>query len=246
MDDRRLPRLICLPYAGGGHHVFQPWAKALESRVALVRPVLPGRGSRIHQEPLSSVDALVAWLRRELQNDCVGNFAIWGHSMGALLGYEICRSLAADGGPSPSHLFVSGRLPPHRPRRRDRYHLASDAELIARLTELGGTPPEILADHDLISLLLPMLRADMTVCETYTWQPDRRPLHLPIMVIGGDADPDVPIEDLPAWQDCTLGAVRSVVMPGGHFFLHEHVQALSALFAESLHAPAPARATVDA
>lgn len=245
MQDPQRPRLICLPYAGGGPHIFQPWITSLKSRVELICPVLPGRGARIFETPLTSVEAVVDWLRRELEIELRGPVGIWGHSMGALLGYELCRSLVADGLPTPKHLFVSGRLPPHRPRRRDRYHLSADAELIARLTELGGTPAEVLGDHDLMSLLLPMVRADVTICETYEWRTDERPLDLPVTVIGGDADPEVPSADLSAWQDCTCGPVRNLDMRGGHFFLYENVDGLSALFADTLGAAQPRSALAD-
>lgn len=234
MHERRLPRLVCLPYAGGGQHIFQPWVSALKSRVEVVCPLLPGRGSRTFEPALTSVASQVDWLRRNLKPQWHGRVAIWGHSMGALLGYELCRALAEDGLDPPVHLFASGRLPPHRPRRLDQYHLADDDGLIARLHELGGIHPEVLADRDLMSLLLPTIRADVTACETYRWPPDRAPLNVPVTVIGGDADPDVPANDLAAWRELTLAPCRIEVLAGGHFFINDHVERLADLFVDTL------------
>lgn len=228
------PRLICLPYAGGSTHIFQPWQRLFGGRIDIVAPVLPGRGARMLQDPLSCVGDLVVWLQRELGDALTGDYALWGHSMGAVLSYELARARADQGLPQPRHVFVSGRLPPHRPRRRDLYHLADDATLIARLTRLGGTPPEILADQDLMEILLPMLRADVAVCEKYVWAPDRVPLRVPITVIGGDQDPEVPLADLPAWCDCSEGDVRIIHMTGHHFFLHDQVGAIARILERTL------------
>jgi len=237
------PRLICLPYAGGSHHTFAPWQRLLSDRIEIVAPVLPGRGPRLLDPPLSRLPALVDWLLGALRDALHGDFSFWGHSMGALLSYELTRALVSRGLPQPRHLFVSGRLPPHRPRRRDRYHEADDATLVGRLTEMGGTPPEILADAELMEMLLPMLRADFAVCETYVWTPEPVPLRVPVTAIGGDCDPDVPLADLPAWQERTTGPVRIVAMDGHHFFLHDQVDAIGALIADTLAPRAPLQVT---
>lgn len=228
------PRLICLPYAGGNAHIFQPWLQLLGGRMELIAPVLPGRGARMLQTPLSSVQDLVTWLQRELGDALTGDFSLWGHSMGAMLAYELARAQMDQALPQPRHLFVSGRLPPHLPRRRDQYHLADDSALTARLTGLGGMSPEVLADADLMEMLLPTLRADVTVCETYVWAPDRIPLQVPITVIGGDRDPEVPLGDLSAWRDCSQGDVRVIPLAGHHFFLHDQVNTIADILEKTL------------
>ncbi|MBO9830333.1 thioesterase [Xanthomonas sp. A2111] len=233
-DSQSRPRLICLPYAGGSQHIFQAWATALTAHIDVICPVFPGRGSRLYEPAIPSIDGLVAWLRSELSVQLQGDFSIWGHSMGGLLGYELSRSLVASRLAAPRHLFVSGRLPPHCPRRRDQYHLADDQLLIERLRQLGGTPPEVLANNELMALLLPILRADIAACEDYVWMPDRVPLMVPITIMGGDADPEVSLVDLQGWHRCTGGKVRILSMQGGHFFLHENVEAIAKLMHRTL------------
>ncbi len=233
-DHAPRPRLICLPYAGGSAHIFQSWQRLLDGKIDIVAPVLPGRGARLLQDPLSRIEDLLVWLQCELGDVLTGDYALWGHSMGAMLSYELARARVDQGLPQPRHLFVSGRLPPHRPRRRDQYHLADDNALIERLTLMGGMPPEVLADADLMEMLLPMLRADVAVCETYAWTPDRVPLQVPITVIGGDHDPEVPLADLPAWRDCSRGDVRIIAMAGHHFFLHDQVGAIAEILVRTL------------
>jgi medium-chain acyl-[acyl-carrier-protein] hydrolase len=228
------PRLICLPYAGGSAHIFQPWRQLLGNDIDVVAPVLPGRGARLLQDPLSRIEDLIAWLQCELGDALAGDYALWGHSMGAMLSYELARARVDQGLPQPRHLFVSGRLPPHRPRRRDQYHLAADDALIARLTSMGGMPPEVLANTELMEMLLPMLRADVAVCETYAWVPDRVPLRVPMTVMGGDRDPEVPLADLLAWRDCSQGEVRIIPMVGHHFFLHDQVHAIAEVLTRTL------------
>jgi medium-chain acyl-[acyl-carrier-protein] hydrolase len=235
-----LTKLVCLPYAGGNHYAFTPWQRALAGRLDVIAPELPGRAARMAQPALARLDDVVAWLRREYRDALGGDYALWGHSMGALIAYELARALEADGAP-PRHLFVSGALPPHLARHAERYHDLGDAALIGKLARLAGTPDEVLANAELMAMLLPSLRADFAVCETYAWRDAPLP-SVPVTAIGGEADVDVPLSQLHAWRRATRGDVRVLAMPGNHFFLREQVDALATLFATTLNARAQSAA----
>jgi medium-chain acyl-[acyl-carrier-protein] hydrolase len=145
-------------------------------------------------------------------------FAFFGHSMGALIAFELARELARRGRPGPLHLFVSGRRAPQVPDREEPLHRLPDPEFVVRLRELNGTPEEVLANGELMQLLLPLLRADFAVHETYEYRPGE-PLAVPISALGGIADPEVRRDDLEAWRPETRGAFRLRMLPGDHFFL---------------------------
>lgn len=233
-----LPRLICFPYAGGSWHAFAPWQTALQGQLEVVAPELPGRGHRIGDAPFSRLPDLVDWLLNELDAQLADDFSLWGHSMGALLAYEIARELQRRSRRAPRHLFVTGALPPGYPRHAELYHLLDDDALIARLAAMNGTPPEVLQDRELMQLLLPFVRADFSVCETYVWDPRDAALRTPITAIGGDRDPDVAIAKLQGWRNCSQIDARVLSLSGDHFFLRNHVAALSELFTRTLLRPA--------
>lgn len=228
------PRLICLPYAGGNRHAFAAWQAALQGRIELIAPELPGRGHRIMDVAFSRLDDSVEWLLRELDSQLVGDYSLWGHSMGALLAYEMARAIERRAGPRPRHVFVTGALPPRLPRRAHAHHLLGDAALTAQLALMNGTPAEVLADTELMAIVLPCIRADFAVCETYEWDPKGGVLHVPLTVIGGDRDPDVAVDKLQGWRSCTTGTTRVLSMAGDHFFLRDQVDALTDLFIQTL------------
>lgn len=211
-------RLFCLPHAGAGASGYWPWASLLAPEVDVVPIELPGRESRYKELPQRSVFDLVADLIDPLSERIGLDFAIFGHSMGALVGYELTRALASRGTP-PRHLFVSGLAAPHLgPTRRD-VHLLPEPDLLAVMEELEGTSPEVLAHPELVQLLLPALRADFEVCETYR-HPHDAALPVPITVLGGLRDPSVSVREMRAWQDLTSAGFEARFFPGGHFYLH--------------------------
>jgi medium-chain acyl-[acyl-carrier-protein] hydrolase len=138
--------------------------------------------------------------------------------MGALIGFELARALRADGVTPPAHLIVSGFRGPHLPDRHPIAHDLPDADLLARLRALGGTPPEILREPELMELLLPLLRADLGICETYVYG-DLEPLACSLTALGGADDLEVDREELASWQSHVRGPFSIHIFPGGHFFL---------------------------
>ena len=184
---------------------------------------LPGREARIREAPYRRMDTLADALAASIGELCGGpqatTYALFGHSMGALIAHELAHRLLERGAPAPAHLFVSGARAPQLPRDDDRMlHTLPDAEFQAALRDLNGTPELVLADRELMELMLPTLRADFELCETYR-PPARGPLPCPITAFGGDQDREVSAAAVQAWQQCTRGAFEVVSLEGDHFFL---------------------------
>lgn len=212
-------RLVCLPYAGGGSSVFAAWPPLLPPEVELYAVQLPGRESRILQRPLADLDSVLAGVGPMVAELTDRPLALFGHSMGALVAFELCRWLRARRLPAPVRLFASGRRAPHLPHDRPRLHHLPDESLLNRLREFNGTPPEVLGDLRVMSLLLPTLRADLAVNDDYRHRDDD-PLDLPISAYGGSADPHVDIGGLLAWRRHTRAGFDVKLFRGDHFFVH--------------------------
>lgn len=219
MRNSGIKRLFCLPYAGGSARVYRPWRGRLPEEVELCPIELPGHGELIGEPPLATLEGMVRAVTDTVLARTGPPYAIFGHSLGALLAFESARVLQVCG-VGPELLFVSGHRAPDRPPREQPIHHLRDREFVASLGALGGTPPEVLDDEQLMRLLMPMLRADFTVADTYRYRPGE-PLRCPIRAFGGLDDPGVRLADLQAWQRHTAHSCRVSVFPGGHFFLHD-------------------------
>ena len=170
------------------------------------------------------------------------DFALFGHSMGALLCYELAHVLSALGKP-PRHLFVSGLGAPHLPPAGPRLHDLPDDELLTVIAQLEGTSPEVLAQPELVQLLLPLFRADLQVWETYIHRRDS--LHVPITAMGGRDDPGVGLDILGAWGSLTSADFHLEVFDGGHFYHHAAPDEVAAVIRERLRESGPAPVAVE-
>lgn len=214
-----LLRLFCLPYAGGSAAIFRAWTSALPAEFEVCPVELPGRGARISEPLFDRLPPLADAIAQALRPCLDRPFAIFGHSMGAALSLEVARRLRARDGLVPRALFLSGRSAPHLPPKEISAHLLGDAELVEHLRTLNGTPPAVLEHPELLALLLPLLRADFAVAETYASAPGE-PFDVPFVVFGGDGDSEVDPAQLAAWGEYTRGPCRVHVLAGDHFFLH--------------------------
>ncbi len=227
-------RLFCLPYAGAGATVFRGWSDLLP-QLDVVPVQLPGREGRIGESPAVDVDKLATALLPHTDRP----YAVFGHSFGARLGFELCRALRARGARPPVWLFVSGAQAPHLPQLKPPASVLPDDEFVERVTELGGTPPEILGDPEMRALALPVLRADFAYVDRYVYEAGS-PLTCPITVYAGDRDGETRVDDLWAWAEHTAGAFAVRVLPGDHFFLHSaRSQLVSSLAADLARGPVP-------
>jgi medium-chain acyl-[acyl-carrier-protein] hydrolase len=207
-------RLFCFPYAGGGDFTFRSWQQNLSETIEVCAVQLPGRGSRIDEPPCIQIDQLISTAGEALAPYFDKPFALFGHSMGALIAFELTRHLRTEYGVQPVHLFVSGRPAPQtvsEPLDLDQL----DAELLEMLRRLDGTPE----NPELIELVLPMLRADMALCNSYIYTP-QPPFNFPITAFGGLDDYGVPRHSLEGWREHTTGPFVLRLFPGDHFFLN--------------------------
>lgn len=213
-------RLFCIAHAGGGASAFRGWADALPAEVEVCPVQPPGRENRIAEPTFDRLPPLVEALAEVMEPFLSLPFAVFGHSYGALVGFELARTLRARGRPGPAHLFASARRAPDLPARNPPIHHLPDDEFLAALRELGGLPAPLLEHQELLSLLLPTLRADMTIHETYAFA-EQPPLECPITAYGGMTDPRAHREELQGWGRHTAGPFVLRMFPGGHFYLQE-------------------------
>jgi len=213
-------RLFCFPYAGGGASVYRGWGSRLPGDVEVCPVQLPGRESRLRDQPFSRPEPMIHALVDVLQPYMDLPFVFFGHSMGSMIGFELSRELRRQGRKLPLTLFVSGRRAPHLPPRDEEViHDLPEPEFIEKLRELNGTPEEVLQHEELMKLLVPILRADFGVNETYEYT-EEEPLQAGISAFGGIGDKDVLREDVEAWRQYTTGRFRARMFPGDHFFIH--------------------------
>lgn len=224
-------RLFCFPYAGGSAAIYRTWSERLPAEVEVLPVELPGRASRFREPLLRRVDDVVRGAAEALGPLFDRPYAFFGHSMGALLAFELARQLAASGRAMPARLLVSARRAPHLADDDEPpIHSLPEPELLAKLRELNGTPEEALQHPELMQMLLPLLRADFEVNETYEYR-DGAPLAVPISVFGGVEDEEVPRETLDAWREHTTAGCLVRILPGDHFFLNHDPQRTSLLTA---------------
>ena len=213
-------RLFCFPYAGGGASAFRSWATELPSTIELACIQLPGRGTRMRETPIANLPELIQQLKPAILPHLNVPFAFFGHSMGALIAFELARSLRHTQSPLPLHLFASACRAPQLPRHNPPRHTLSTPELIAELHRLKGTPTEILNNDELMELLLPIIKADFSLVDAYVYQ-NQPLLSLPITALGGQEDPEVRPEQLLPWQNQTTSDFSSHIFPGDHFFIQQ-------------------------
>ena len=211
-------RLVCFPHAGGSANYFRPPAQALAPDIAPAAIQYPGRQDRRHEPPARSIAELAEAVTAVLGDGPLREPTVFfGHSMGATLAFEVIRRYEREFGGAPLGLIASGRRAPAIPRR-DTLHTSSDPELLREMRNLNEKDAELLRDPEIQAMILPVLRADYRVIETYRFD-GGPPLGIPIHAYIGDADPRVPVEEVRVWETHTAAAFElRVFAGGGHFF----------------------------
>jgi pyochelin biosynthesis protein PchC len=210
-------RLFCFPFAGGAASYFYPFAAALAPQIEVQAVQYPGRQDR-HREPcLGTIPDLAEAIFDVVRHTADRPYLFFGHSMGAIIAYEVTRMLEREGLPGPEWLLVSGQRAPSRQQPED-FHLRDDAQLVEELRTLGGTDPRWLDDKELLATILPPIRNDYRAIETYAYVPGP-PLGCPVTALAADDDPYTSIPDVAAWREHSTGAFDLRVFTGGHFFL---------------------------
>lgn len=219
-SDPRAFRLFCFPHAGGSGEMFRQWHRHFPAEINICLVHLPGRGRRIAEAPFTNFRPLIESIADAIANHVPQPFAFYGHSMGAMISFELARELRRRGDKGLQHLFLSGRRAPTTPRLEEPIFDLPHDEFIAAVKKLNGTPHELLDDPELRDLFLPLLRADFEIVDTYVFQSEE-PLCCPITVYGGLRDDHVSLESLREWQKQTVATCKTKMFPGDHFFIQD-------------------------
>ena len=211
-------RLYCLPHAGGSASAFRPWVGALDG--VAVCPVQPaGRETRLRDGAHETMTDCVGELADFVVADADGPYAVFGHSLGALVGFELIREIRRRGPAPPVHFLVSGCVAPQQAAAEAADEL-TDERIIELLRSLGGTPEEFLSDPRVLRMILPTVRADLAVRNSYRYE-QRPPLEVPITTITGTEDQRAGAEAAAGWREQTVGRYRALTLRGGHFAVLE-------------------------
>jgi len=210
-------RLLCFPFAGGAASTFRTWPDRLPAMVEVCAVQPPGREARLKEAPIRSLPTLVDALIEETRACRQPPFVFFGHSLGAIVAFELARALRRRGETMPVHLFVSGCGAPQQ-AAPELLSALPEAELIERLRRMGGTPGEVLEHAEMLELLLPTVRADFALRDSYV-HASEPPLDIPVSAYGGHDDNEVTQSRLAAWRDQTRARFTLRGFPGGHFFL---------------------------
>lgn len=209
-------RLYCVPFAGGGPTAFRAWQHHLPN-TEIWAVHLPGRESRMLEPAFTDMDALMDVLLPAFTNHATEPFSIFGHSMGAMVAFELVRRLEASSGIRPQHLFVSGHGAPSVPANGEHYHELSHDAFVDKIRSFEGTPEAVLQHEELLEIFVPLLRADIALLETYSPDPASA-VDTAITAFSSHADPEVPVAAMESWRFHTHGGFDFHTFAGGHFF----------------------------
>jgi surfactin synthase thioesterase subunit len=234
-DVARRTTLVCLPFAGAGASFYRPWSTIAGDALRIMPMQLPGRERRIDLEPHRDVPAAVDGLLEELLGELgeAMRVALFGHSLGAVLAYELAHRLVELPGVEVVRLFASGSPDPHTRRPKQATGLPDD-KFVARVREFAGFSDEALDDPELRSLILPTLRADVEMHENYVPSTDL-PLPAPITALRGNGDELVSSDQAAGWAKATSRDFELIEPPGGHMYLTEAAEALLRLIDATVH-----------
>jgi surfactin synthase thioesterase subunit len=225
-------KLFCFPFAGGSASAYRRWRWLAPPDLRVCAVEYPGRGALVAREPFVRLPPLVRDLADRLEPQLDRPYALFGHSMGGLVAFELVRALRERGARPPCHLFVSATAAPGTPPGRPSLVGAGDREVLAELRDLGGTPRELLDDGELMAMAVRALRADYSALGTYEFRP-AAPLDVPITVLGGRYDEIVPPGRLRGWQAHSAAGYRLKLLPAGHFYVDTAAEEILATVAEA-------------
>ena len=220
-------RLFCLPFAGGGASTYRLWPSQLPGVVEVCPVQLPGREERYREPAFTSLIGLSRAVAREMTPFLDRPFALFGHSMGALLAFEIARALRHSRAASPAALLLAAYPEPDASSARAPIHHLPDAAFIAEMRRLQGTSEAVLDNQELMAFVLPILRADFRACDTYRYTPEP-PIDCPIVAYGGRDDQEVSLRDLDQWRVHTTASFERRLFDGNHFFIQSQRELLLA------------------
>lgn len=226
-------RLFCFPHAGGSVPTFHSWIPDLPEEIELCVIQLPGRGARFRERPYVQMADLIEKLAELILPKLDKTYSFFGHSLGALISFELARNLRDTTEEQPSTLFVSSCKGPNLLPENPGIHDLPDKSFIAEIERYKGTPAAVLDNQELLTLMLPILRADFALIDSYRYVDDL-PLSCPIVAIGGRDDELIDLKSLSEWQNQTTGRFTLNLLPGDHFYINNSRQSLLEVLRDSL------------
>lgn len=227
-------RLFCLPYAGGSEAIYYNWEKYLDSSIKLNTIELKGRGRRFNEIFYETLDEAVEDILRNIKDKIKDEeYAIYGHSMGSILAYELYYKICNENVKMPKHIFFSGYKAPSIPRKEKQIYLLPDEEFIKEVIELGGTPQEIVDNEELLQFFTPILRNDFKILEKYIYQEKKDKIQCDISILNGKED-DIALEELLAWKKHGNKGVKVYNLKGNHFFINTNVENITKIINTTL------------
>lgn len=215
--------LFCLPYAGGSEVIYYKWKKYLNSPIHIEPIELKGRGKRFNENFYENLEEAVEDIFENIKDKILeDDYAIYGHSMGSLLAYELYYKIYNENVKLPKHIFFSGYKAPNIPKKR-KIHLLPDREFIKEVIELGGTPQEVADNEELIQLFTPILRNDFKILETYLYKEKKDKIQCDISILNGKKD-NITLEELLAWKNHVDKGFKVYNFEGNHFFINDNVE----------------------
>lgn len=229
-------KLFCLPYAGGSESAFYSWKGHMQPDIEICPIQLKGRGRRFNEPCYESLEEAVQDIFEQVQAERKGDdYALFGHSMGSLLAYELYYQMSGAGAEKPVHIFFSGYKAPNRIRKKEKLHTLPNPIFKKKLVELGGTPEELINHEELFELFIPILKSDFKMVENYIYQERNSKIDCDITVLNGKED-SMSKEDVSDWKHHTSGHFTAYYFDGNHFFLHHHVEKITDIINHSLAA----------
>lgn len=228
-------KLFCIPYAGGSAMVYLTWKKHLHNRIELVPVELAGRGRRFSEPLYRSAEEAVEDIFNRISGELESSpYALFGHSMGSLLAYELTRKILASKLQEPLHVFFSGRHPPYAPGEKKGLHLLPDEEFIAEFYKLGGINEELLKNKELLDIFVPIIRADYRIVEEHIHKGDIPKLNSNISALNGKNDTFIVNKDISRWKECTNKNCRFYEFNDGHFFINSYREEVTSVINDTL------------
>lgn len=228
-------RLFCFPHAGGSAASYNKWRLYMDKHIELIPLELAGRGRRVYDPLYNSIDEAIDDILKMIKSDLGhGPYAFFGHSMGAIMSYETALKIRQLNYPEPIHIFQSGRGAPDIPDAEDHnYHLLPEEEFKTKIVEMGGTPKEFFEHPELMEMIMPMLRSDFKLAETYRLRTEVMPFDYDLSVMVGK-DEDVTAEQMFGWRKHTKKLCTLYYFEGEHFFLNDEVERVVSIINHTL------------
>ncbi|PIK29241.1 putative thioesterase [Bacillus siamensis] len=225
--------LFCLPYAGGSEAIYYKWSQYLNQSIKLCPVALKGRGKRFNEPFYECLEEAIEDIFVSIKGKLKENeYAIFGHSMGSLLAYELYYKIKRMGFRQPQHIFLSGHRSPDMKKKEIIYKLPNK-QFKKKIIELGGTPEELLNNNELFDVFIPVLKSDLKMVETYEYKEKKEKISCNISILNGVND-TIALENLTSWKNHTDKSFRLYHFDGNHFFIHHNAEKIAALINQTL------------